>query len=287
MAVAQLFATPFAARAQGVGIGTTTPDAKAALDVTATDKGLLVYQTDGTASGGSQSGFWYFAGNPAAWTFLNPTGAADNLGNHAATQALNLAGNALTGTGASIGTAVGLGVRADGGLNLGQNTTGNNVYLGFQAGQANTTGSNNQFVGLRSGQANTTGRENYFSGYESGWNNTTGLTNQFDCFRSGYANTAGSFNYFSGGYSGYANTTGNLTNAGAIGYNAQVSQSNALALGGTGASVPAARLHVYAAESPGRGARPEQRRLRQRRPRPVVRPPGRALRVAPGLPALD
>ena len=96
------------ARAQGVGIGTPTPDASAALDITATGKGLLVprlsqaqrlaiaspatgllvYQTDG-----AQPGFWYAAGPPAApaWTFFNPT--ADNLGNHTAQQPLNLQAN--------------------------------------------------------------------------------------------------------------------------------------------------------------------------------------------------
>jgi len=144
-------------RAQSVGIGTPTPNASAALDIKASDKGLLiprltaaqragiaappqglmVYQTDGTPGGGPQTGFWYYAGSPAAWVFLSPTGGgADNLGNHTATQNLNLGPNALVGTGASVGTAVGLGVRADGGLNLGQNTPGNNLYLGYQAGQA-------------------------------------------------------------------------------------------------------------------------------------------------------
>ena len=172
-----------AARAQSVGIGTATPAASAALDVAAIGRGLLVprltaaqrtgiaapaagllvYQTDGTAGGGPQTGFWYFAGSPAAWTFLNPAG--DDLGNHPAPQALNLQGQALTGTGANIGTAVGVGVRADGGLNLGQNTAGNNLLPGYQAGPAVTTGLNNQFVGYESGYTNTSGSENQFSGY--------------------------------------------------------------------------------------------------------------------------
>ena len=54
---------------------------------------------------------------------------ADNLGNHTATQALNLQTNALTGTGASLPAGVlGVGIRADGGLNLGQYTAGNSLY---------------------------------------------------------------------------------------------------------------------------------------------------------------
>ena len=80
-----LLSLPLAATAQSVGIGTTTPDPKAALDVSATDKGLLVprltaaqrtaissppvgllvFQTDGT-----QPGFWYYFGG--AWNFDVP-----------------------------------------------------------------------------------------------------------------------------------------------------------------------------------------------------------------------
>ena len=221
-----------AARAQtGVGVGTASPHASAALDVSSSSQGflpprltyaqrtaisnaaagLLVYQSNANASPAAPAGYYFYSG--AAWQPLG--GTADNLGNHTATQNLALGANALTGTGASIGTAVGLGVRADGGLNLGQNTTGNNVFVGYQAGQATTTGSFNQF-----------------GGYQSGYRNTTGGFNQFSGFQSGYGNTTGSNNWAFGYNAGP--TTGNLTNAGAIGYNAQVSQSNALALGGTG-----------------------------------------------------
>jgi hypothetical protein len=224
-----LLSARFTARAQSVGIGTATPDAKAALDIRASDKGLLiprltaaqrtgisappqglmVYQTDGTSGGGPQTGFWYYAGAPAAWVFINPAGGgADNLGNHTATQALNLGSNPLTGTGASVGTAVGVGVRADGGLNLGQNTTGNNVFLGYQAGAA-TTGISNTFGGYQAGAATTTGSFNTFSGYQVGARNTTGNYNLFNGYQSGYSNSTGSSNTFIGGYrSGFYNTTG-------------------------------------------------------------------------------
>ena len=219
----------FTVRAQSVGIGTTTPDARAALDIRATDKGLLVprlsaaqrtgiaappqglmvYQTDGTAGGGIGTGFWYFGGAPAAWVFINPAGGgADNLGNGIATTAVNLQGNALVGTGASIG-GVGVGVRADGGLNLGQNGAGNNVFLGYQAG-ATTTGPGNLFIGYQAGQRNSTGIANQFSGYQSGYRNTTGGLNQFSGYQSGFGNTTGIYNYFSGYRSGYTNTTGSF-----------------------------------------------------------------------------
>ncbi|GAB2960099.1 hypothetical protein GCM10027048_29490 [Hymenobacter coalescens] len=88
-------------RAQSVGIGTTTPDSKAALDISSTDKGLLiprltqdqrtamtgvptglmVFQTDG-----AQPGFWYYFGGQ--WLNLPNSTSGDNLGNHTATQPL-------------------------------------------------------------------------------------------------------------------------------------------------------------------------------------------------------
>ncbi len=114
-ALALLAATPQFAQAQtgGVRIGTAgTPDASAALDISSTSKGLLlprltlaqrqaltasptappvaglvIYQTDNTP------GLYAFDG--AAWVRLG----ADNLGNHTATQPLNLNGQKLTGGG--------------------------------------------------------------------------------------------------------------------------------------------------------------------------------------------
>ncbi|MFD2721776.1 hypothetical protein ACFST9_23875 [Hymenobacter monticola] len=114
--------------AGGVGIGTATPDASALLDLTSTTRGLLaprmtavlragiqvpapgllVYQTDGV-----QPGFWYYTG--AAWTYLNPAPAGDNLGNHTATQNLNLADKQLVGNG---GTS-GLGISSSGDVVIG------------------------------------------------------------------------------------------------------------------------------------------------------------------------
>jgi DNA-binding beta-propeller fold protein YncE len=121
-----LAAAPRLTHAQtgAVGIGTTAPDASAALDIVSSSKGvllprvtnatsitspapgLLVYQTGGTA------GFYYNAGTAAApsWQRLSP---GDNLGNHTATQALNLNGQKLTGGGPN-----GLRVRSGGGVRI-------------------------------------------------------------------------------------------------------------------------------------------------------------------------
>ncbi|GAB2944647.1 hypothetical protein GCM10027048_06910 [Hymenobacter coalescens] len=161
-----------AARAQ-VGIGTTTPDASALLELSTTNKGLLlprltqaqrdaiqspaaglmVYQTDQTA------GLYIYGGT--SWSLLPAaTQVADHLGNHTATQALNLAGHALTGTGSSIS---GVGVRADGGLNLGENTAGNNIFLGYLAGNG-ATGSRNLHAGYWAGQLANSGSDNVLLG---------------------------------------------------------------------------------------------------------------------------
>jgi len=115
-------ATPWLAQAQttpsgAVGIGTTAPDASAALDIVSSSKGvllprvaaatsitnpapgLLVYQT------GSPAGFYYNSGTAAtpAWQRLSP---GDNLGNHTATQALNLGAFPLVGNGGSVGLTI-------------------------------------------------------------------------------------------------------------------------------------------------------------------------------------
>lgn len=106
---ATIVLTSVLAIAQSVGINTNTPAASAALDVSSTTQGmlvprmleaqrtdiaspatgLLVYQTDATA------GFYFY--NGSAWTSLNSGGSSgDNLGNHTATQNINMADNNLT-----------------------------------------------------------------------------------------------------------------------------------------------------------------------------------------------
>lgn len=116
---------------QNVGIGTTTPDSSALLDLSSTAKGLLaprmtggqriaiqgpaqgllVYQTDG-----AQAGFWHYTGT--AWAFLN---AGDNLGNHTATQSLNLGSNKLVGNGGTQG----IGISNTGNVGIGGTTPAN------------------------------------------------------------------------------------------------------------------------------------------------------------------
>lgn len=141
-------------------------------------------------------------------TVALPLQPGDNLGSHLASQGLNLQNHALLGNGGNLGAAVGLGVTAAGGLNIGQNTEGNNLYLGYQSGRDNTTGSQNQFSGFQSGRSNTTGYHNLFAGYRSGLANTEGYDNVYLGYQSGQAGALATSNVFIGANSGLANTEG-------------------------------------------------------------------------------
>lgn len=191
--VAALLLSGPAALAQNVGVGTTTPNSKAALDISATDKGLLVprltqaqrlaitsppqglmvYQTDGTASGGSQTGFWYYAGSPATWVYLSPAG--DDLGNHTATQNLDLSNNLLVGNGGTSGLAisnagnVGIGVTGNGArlAVTGSETTASGA--GAAIALTNTASGGSNWL-LRSGATGTsTGASNFSIANNSGY----------------------------------------------------------------------------------------------------------------------
>lgn len=115
LAAVLLLAAPFAAHAQttpagSVGIGTTTPEASAALEIKSTSQGfllprltlaqrttltasttappvpgLIMYQTDNTPG--------LYAYDGTTWVLLG----ADNLGDHVATQNINLNGQKLVG----------------------------------------------------------------------------------------------------------------------------------------------------------------------------------------------
>ena len=130
----------FASFAQGVGIGTTAPDASAALDIVSGTKGallprvvaasaiaspatgLIVFQTGGTA-GYYYYYYYYYAGSVAGWQQLaTASGAAVT------------AGNGLTKTGPNLalgGTLAGATTIAQGGNNF--SLTGGNVGIGASA----------------------------------------------------------------------------------------------------------------------------------------------------------
>ena len=208
-----------------VGLGTLNPDASAALDITSSSQGLLLPRLALTSNSDTKTvaspanGLVVF--NTAATvggaaglvvntgTAQNPfwQPLADNLGNHTATQNLNMQGNALVGSGNDLGQLVGIGIRSDGGLNMCQNTPGSNIFIGYLNGSNNTSGQFNIFLGRNCGQFNTTGEKNIFIGQNTGYFNTSGVSNTFVGQQSGFSNSTGYNNTFVGQNSGHETTT--------------------------------------------------------------------------------
>ena len=145
----------------------------------------------------------------------------DNLGSHIATTTLQMgaygvntssnitaaryqiAGSTvlavLPGTG-----SMGVGINAGKANNAGGLY---NIFVGYNAGQANTTGDYNSFVGYQAGYSNT-GGSNSFMGSGAGYTNAGGNSNSFFGESAGYYNEAGSYNVFMGYQSGHENTNG-------------------------------------------------------------------------------
>ncbi len=83
-----------------------------------------------------------------------------------------------------------------------------NLFVGTNAGAANSIGFNNSFVGFNSGLNNMTGMQNTFIGCESGQSNFDGSMNSFFGRRAGFQNANGNENTFIGTYAGQSNTDG-------------------------------------------------------------------------------
>jgi trimeric autotransporter adhesin len=164
---------------QNVGINTTTPATSAALDITATDKGLLVPRmttTQRTAIASPATGllvydntlgqFYFYSGS--AWTVI-PLSSSSGVG-YVGTSYLGQTSGAGS-TGASEGTSSNLYNIGIGTSVLNANTTGNNnIGLGQNALKANTTISDNIAIGqgtLQNAEAYTAGFDYFGYNYPS------------------------------------------------------------------------------------------------------------------------
>ncbi len=181
----------------------------------------------------------FFAGTNAGNFTL--TGSSNvGIGTNAMQSLTNGIQNVAVGPRAMESTTSGQRNSAFGMESLNNNTTGGlNTALGHNTLFFNQTGFDNTAVGYQA-LLNTTGSDNVAVGQNAGSNL---LAN---------ANTTGSGNTFIGTRSG-SGVAAQLTNATALGFEALVSASNALVLGGTGANAvnvgigtetPAQRLHV-------------------------------------------
>jgi hypothetical protein len=203
--------------AQNVGIGTTTPNASAQLDVTSTDKGLLiprlaltnttsalplsafvagmvVYNT--AAEGDVTPGYYGVIGS--AWVRLVPGSAGwlltGNAGTNSATHFIGTTDNndlvfkvnnfkAGQITASNGNTSFGL--FSNPGSGISNSAFGNNALFN------NTTGRDNVAVGYLALFNNTTGGNNVANGSQALYSNTTGGANVAIGLKALYANTAG------------------------------------------------------------------------------------------------
>ncbi len=143
--------------------------------------------------------------------------------------------NTASGDGALYTNTTGSYDTADGVSALFSNTIGNaNTANGFEALVANSTGSYNTGSGYQALVSNTTGGNNTAAGWIALLTNTTGSNNTAFGTAAGNstnsAATTGSNNTFLGSNANLGIQT-TLTNATAIGANAQVTENNALVLG--------------------------------------------------------
>jgi len=135
------------------------------------------------------------------------------------------------------------------------NTRGErNSAFGMESLNRNTTGDLNTGMGHNTLYYNTTGFDNTAVGYQALLNNSTGTDNVAVGQNAGSAllanaNTTGSGNTFIGTRSG-SGAAAQLTNATAIGFEALVSASNALVLGGTGADTVNVGIGVATPQTP-------------------------------------
>ncbi len=218
-----------------VGIGTSSPNSKAVLDLTSTTKGLLVprmlasektaisspatglliYQTDGTA------GFYYYTGSALiliSSELLSKTEGTNFtssllVGHKTASGISNANNNTGIGIDALSSLTTGDENAGVGFTALGSNTGGNyNTANGAYALGLNTNGSNNVAVGNSSLYNNATS-DNVAVGYKSLFTNTSGSSHVAIGANALKSNTVGLYNTALGCSTLYSNTNTGLNTA--------------------------------------------------------------------------
>ncbi|MEM6515460.1 MAG: tail fiber domain-containing protein [Bacteroidota bacterium] len=229
-----LIMTPFLLLAQGVGIGTTTPEESAILDVTSTEKGLLIPRMtaadreaiDTPAKGlmvfdNETNSFWFY--NGTEWNeigaddgdvflvnsnVISGDGAGANLLGDGANASANIAiGNNALSTAQSGGNGFNVAVGWNSQPLTGDVVFGNpfgfffafgNASVGGRTLEQNTTGAQNAALGYQSLQSNTTGSANAAVGSFALNRTTTGNGNIAMGLRAGQGNITGEGNLYIG-----------------------------------------------------------------------------------------
>jgi trimeric autotransporter adhesin len=234
--------------AQNVGIGTTVPNTSAQVDITSSNKGLLIPRM-GTAAIASinspAKGLMVYDSTKNQLMVNMGTSALPNWQTIVANSGWALTGNSTTNSATHfVGTTdlqpLLLKVANQNSGYIDFNSTIANTSFGYQALVSNTTGYFNTGNGYKSLYSNTTGLRNAAGGYLTLYSNTTGVNNTaYGAFAltsntSGSGNTAygtnasfqniGSFNTAIG-HTALATTTNSQYNT-AIGYDAGGNHDN-------------------------------------------------------------
>ena len=231
-----------------VGISTNAPAYRLHVSSGAGETGTVM-----AVSTGASNLFWVAGDGAHAVKFFgdgsgltNLAGAADNLGNHTATEVLKMGAYGVN-TSSDITAAR---YQINGSTVLAVLQGAGNIGVGFNVG---VLGSNNSSFGHDAGKVNT-GGDNTFIGRGAGESNTSSTRNSFLGSYTGNSNTLGSYNSYLGSGAGQMNTTG-MSNS-VVGYNAsrwsQVGSGNAVVgneagLGSSGNSYSSATLMGYRA----------------------------------------
>ncbi len=229
------------AAAQNIGIGTTTPNASAILEIKASTRGLLIPRTSTTSRTAivnpakglmvydtTTSSFWFY--NSSAWVQIGAGGngwtLTGNAGTNPATNFLGTTDNQpltfkINNTKAGLLTTNG---NVFWGLRSGNSNTGySNIGIGTDALKNNTTRNNQVAIGDSALYNNGTGAVNSYDGDRNTaigsktlFNNTTGYYNTATGYGALTTNTSGAYNTVNGYAALYLNTTGAFNTASGV-----------------------------------------------------------------------
>lgn len=217
---------------QSVGIGTNSPNASSQLDITATNKGILVPRVSNAqmlAIASPANGLLVYNTDSSAFAYRNATAWVFLKGNATASNDWSTKGNAGTDTSKNfIGTTDNVdlifkrnNVRAGlinqnegntswgGGAMRGSYTGFNNTATGVEALAFLSTGLNNTATGFRALYQNTSGNNNAAHGSGALFNNMTGGYNVAVGNQALWGNVAGSHNVAEGFWASQLNVSGN------------------------------------------------------------------------------
>lgn len=207
---------------QNIGIGTASPHSSAVLDITNTNKGLLIPRMTGTgitAIPNPAKGLMVYDSVNNQLLVNMGTPVTPNWQTIVAKSGWGLNGNSgVSAANQFIGTTDNqpLRLRVNNTWAGEVNPSSGNIYLGVRSGQSTTTGSSNVAFGTDALKLNTTGSNNTATGYQSLFFNTIGQQNTANGYQALYSNTSGNYNIAIGIDALYFNTTGGENTANGI-----------------------------------------------------------------------